>query len=387
MRIALIIEHLDPSGGGAERNCVELAGRLAQRGHEVTVLCGVCTRHAAEKMPGVTLEEGPTGKPRTAVRLWRFANWIDNRMDEGDFDVSLSFHTSVAADVLQPLGGSMRATQQRNLATRRGGGKCVKFLTNLVTPKQVMLRRLEKRSLAHPRFKRVAALSGYVCRQFQELGIPEQKIRLIPNAVSLTPPTDEQRSMWRQRIRLGFGIDDKTTAYLFSAFNPQLKGIDTLMRALPLLLNDGVRAVVMLTGRVGMPEQKLAEQLGVRGSVRFVGQTQNMPAAFAAADVTVHPTFYDPSSRVVIESLLMGVPAITTQFDGSSDFVRRGEQMCGRVIEQSSDATALAAAMKELADPAERAHCRAAMNGLATELSIERHADQVETLLKEVAAA
>jgi len=51
------------------------------------------------------------------------------------------------------------------------------------------------------------------------------------------------------------------------------------------------------------------------------------------------------------------------------------------------NAAALAEAMRELADANERARCRQATDHLAAELSIDRHVDQVEALLKEAAEA
>ncbi len=66
------------------------------------------------------------------------------------------------------------------------------------------------------------------------------------------------------------------------------------------------------------------------------------------------PTFYDPSSKVVIESLMMGTPAISTAYNGASDFIAPADGSArGRVIADPSDHRALAQAMIELWDPAE----------------------------------
>jgi len=386
MRLALVTEGLNPRGGGAERNCIELARRLTERGHDVTILAGATWNDPRAALPNVTIEAAPTGKLRNALRLWRFHHWIKARLDAADFDASLAFSTAAPADVLQPLGGSVRETQARNVAMRADpGARLLKRAALLTTPKQLMLRRLERRTLAHPRVKAIAALSDYVHRQFTDLGVPAEKIRIIRNAVDLDPPTPAQRRTWRSRLRGNLHVPDDATAFLFSAYNPKLKGIDPLLGALARLVEDGVNAVLLLAGGVEYREQSIAEQLGVRGHVRFVRWTGRMPALYAAADATMHPTFYDPSSRIVIESLISGTPVVASVHDGSADFVRGdGERACGRVC-TPEDVGSIAAAMRELTDPRERKRCRDAAKGLADEWSMDRHVSEVEALLAEVA--
>jgi UDP-glucose:(heptosyl)LPS alpha-1,3-glucosyltransferase len=51
-----------------------------------------------------------------------------------------------------------------------------------------------------------------------------------------------------------------------------------------------------------------------------------MAAYYHAADVCVHPTYYDPCSRVVLEALAQGVPCITTAFNGASEVMTDGRE-------------------------------------------------------------
>jgi len=97
----------------------------------------------------------------------------------------------------------------------------------------------------------------------------------------------------------------------------------------------------------------------------------------------VLPSYYDPSSKVVIESLMVGTPAISTSYNGASDFILPGAGVVrGRVVAEPADVEGLTAAMLELADPAELARCRAAMGGLHEELSMRRHVERLEAILE-----
>ncbi|NBC10940.1 MAG: hypothetical protein GVY24_04285, partial [Planctomycetes bacterium] len=94
----------------------------------------------------------------------------------------------------------------------------------------------------------------------------------------------------------------------------------------------------------------------------------------------------DPSSKVVIESLMMGVPAISSGRNGASDFILPEEGPArGRVVDDPADVTGLADAMAELCDPAARTACiEAIAPDLAEQLSMARHVDRLEGVLEQV---
>ncbi|NJN37038.1 MAG: glycosyltransferase family 4 protein [Nitrospiraceae bacterium] len=144
------------------------------------------------------------------------------------------------------------------------------------------------------------------------------------------------------------------------------------------------------------------ESLAAADLLRFVGPTKQMPALFCAADVTVLPTWYDPSSKVILESLMMGTPALSTAYNGASDHLNahapaepgfskgtsgaaRTNHTRGLVVQDPGNADELAAAMLQLCDPNFRAACSAACLGLAEQLSMTRHVAALETVLTESA--
>jgi UDP-glucose:(heptosyl)LPS alpha-1,3-glucosyltransferase len=109
-----------------------------------------------------------------------------------------------------------------------------------------------------------------------------------------------------------------------------------------------------------------------------------MPSLYAAADVTVLPSFYDPSSKVILESLMMGTPAISTTYNGASDHLTPPDgSPRGLVIDDPADPRKLADVMIRLADADFRGACAEACTGLADQLSMKRHVDQLEQVLYE----
>ncbi len=386
LRLAVVIESFNPAAGGNERSTQQIMQELVKRGHDVTLVTGCCT---VENEPaGVTTHTMSRQKSSSAGRLIRFAVWARRQLSRGGFDASLSMTMAVPASVVQPRGGTIRETLARNVAMRGGGFKSKKKAVELaLNPKQRLLLSLEKRTLADPAVYRVAALSRYVVEQLdRHFAFPEAKTVVIPNAAVMPEMDTAQRSAWRAETRSSFKVPDDAVLYLFAAQNPNLKGYPTLLGALERLRDRGVNAVALLAGGFGASQDPAAEALGLRDRVRVVGPTQDMPRLFAAADVTVLPSWYDPSSKVVLESLMMSTPAISTTFNGASDHLRPADgPPRGCVIDDPGDPRKLADAMQELADPAFRAACAQACAGLAQQLSMTRHVDQLERVLAKAA--
>ncbi|MCX5659042.1 MAG: glycosyltransferase family 4 protein [Planctomycetota bacterium] len=384
MHVALVIEAFDPGGGGAERSTLQIAQELVGRGHQVTILTGWAR---GGPPAGVRVEAFRRRRWKSAWLLARFASWARGRLASGGFDTSLSVTTSVPAAVVQPRSGTIRETLDRGLVARGRAGTFAGRLSILASPKRQALLALERRTFAAPSVKQIVAVSRYVSEQLtRHYAIDPSRVVVIPNAARMPAIDASQRDIWRARLRESFHIPPDAMVYLFAALNPRLKGYVPLLKAFEEVRRRGVPAVMLLAGEMKYPQQHLAAEMGLRESVRFIGPTERMAELYCAADVTVLPTFYDPSSKVVIESLMMGTPAISTAFNGASDFiVAPGEPVRGRVLADPADHLALATAMMELADPQELARCRAATQGLAERLSMKVHVDRLEEVLREAA--
>ncbi len=409
MKIAIVIERYLPGGGGNERSTEQIARALAARGHDVTLLA---SRGPADPdaVPGVRIET-PAGAPSTgsAPGLWWFARWVRRQLDRGGYDVSLSVSMSIPADVVQPRGGTVRQTLRRNVDRRpTPARRRLKSLALALNPKQRALLALERRTVRDPRVKRLVAISRYVADQLRgHYGVPAERITLIPNAASVERHDAATGARLRRVVRRRWSIDDAAVLFLFAAMNPGLKGLDSALEALGRVRRHDRRAVLIVAGSMRLSLRRRVRAMGLADAVRIVGQTGQIDALYAAADATVLPTWYDPASKVVIESLLHGVPAISTTSNGASQWildpaagrinpadpapgdprVEERPQPAGRVIASPRDIDQLAEAMLAMCDPDERARCAQAATQVSDVLGMDRHVDALEQVLTEVAAA
>jgi len=96
----------------------------------------------------------------------------------------------------------------------------------------------------------------------------------------------------------------------------------------------------------------------------------------------VHPTFYDPCSRVVLEALSFGVPVITTSYNGAAEVIQDGCN--GFVIKTPGDIGLWARRIEDLASPDLRGKISASALKLRERITMTRHVDQLETIFADI---
>ena len=154
-----------------------------------------------------------------------------------------------------------------------------------------------------------------------------ENISVIPCGVNL----DLFRPMDRHQARQQLGLGDEKII-LFVGRIERLKGIDNLLKAIPLFRN-GVRPRLVIVGGDGYRQgevgrlKKLAADLQVRNAVTFSGLTdyERMPAWYNAADVCVFPSYYESFGLVPLESLACGTPVVAADVGDLRNIIRHGE--------------------------------------------------------------
>lgn len=324
-----------------------------------------------------------------ALRTYRYIQAVQRLCRHERFDVVHAVTPCLAADIYQPRGGTYAETLSRSLAlTRSSLVRRVRAFGRRFNIRQQFLMRLE-RTLLTGRAARVvvAALSDYVHRQVQDLcratsgAGPAPPVRVIFNGVDVAAWAADERSRLRAERRAALGIGDSTPLVLFAAHNFKLKGLGELIRA---LARGAARpdAVLVVAGRSRPARyQRLARRHALADRVRFVGTASSLRGWYAAADVLAHPTWYDPCSRVVLEALSLGLPVVTTRYNGAAEAMVPGRH--GVVIDEPADAPALTAALERGLQPELRAACAADAACFAERYSMARHARELVALYEE----
>jgi UDP-glucose:(heptosyl)LPS alpha-1,3-glucosyltransferase len=381
MRIAVVIERIEAWRGGSEISTMQFVRHLAARGCEVTVI----TASRGSPAPGMRIHHVAVRSPLRARRTAVFARKVAAHLRRESFDVVHAVTPIAGADVYQPRGGLLAETERQNLAMRTTTAtRGLKRLSNTLNGKQRIMSRLERTLLTRQPPPMVVAVSQYVGRQLTEhYGLSAPHVRVIFNAVEFEPAPEDQRQEDAQRIRDQFRVGPDELLLLLVGHNFRLKGVGALIAAMATLQARDVPVTVLIVGRdnpIRFRRQAVAAGLGNR--VIFTGPTQRIRAFYHAADALVHPTYYDPCSRVVLEALCAGLPCITTAFNGAAEVMTEGHQ--GYVIDSPDNTAALADRIARLADPVHRAACATAAEQLREQLSMKRQVDEWLTLYRDM---
>jgi D-inositol-3-phosphate glycosyltransferase len=164
------------------------------------------------------------------------------------------------------------------------------------------------------------------------LGAELDRVAVIPPGVNL----DNFKPIDRREARATLGIDPDGQLILFCGRIEPLKGIDMLLYAVKIMIEQNPDLKVCLWiigGNVSQPPsqwskelqklEKLRHLLRLTPLVRFAGQQPQevLPYYYNAADVVVMPSHYESFGMAAAEAMACGTPIITTNATGISTLI------------------------------------------------------------------
>ncbi len=171
------------------------------------------------------------------------------------------------------------------------------------------------------RYRRVIAASEKMRRALKAVyGIPESDVTLIPLGVDVD--TFRPNASAREAFRRENGIAPDSVVLLHVSTDFERKGLSTIVEALGQL-GPEVTLVVVGLGREP-PFRDLAQKLGVRNRMIFLGYREHLESVYAAADVFVFPTQLDFFGYPVMEAMASGVPPIVAGDAGVAELIEDG---------------------------------------------------------------
>ena len=196
-------------------------------------------------------------------------------------------------------------------------------------------------------------------------GIPRGRFTVIPNALEteeMLPPPEAATFRARHAIP-----SDAFLVASLARLHPQ-KALDQLIRA-AAMLPESSRAIVAIagTGPQRAELQSLAESLGARGRLKFLGRLEEPLELLAASDAFVLPSLFEGMPGALLEAMAMSLPCVATAIPGTIEIVEDG--VTARLV-PPSDAGAIARELERFeADPP----LRESMGRAAREVVLREH--------------
>jgi UDP-glucose:(heptosyl)LPS alpha-1,3-glucosyltransferase len=348
MRIAFAVMKLFP-GGGLQRDCVDIARRCRQQGHDVVIFTSSLTGSRdgsgfAGDVPVAVLPVRRRANHRMVEEfgaLFRFAAAVQQ------YDLCVGFDRLPGLDVLYCADPSILVRM-----------RCQPFC--LLLPRYRARLALERACFAPDGHTRVLLLSGRQRDGYRAAwDTPPARLSLLPPTVAIARRRpDDRRNGVREAVRGELGLAATDVAWLAIGVQPHTKGFDRALRA----LRDFPQARLLIAGEISTRAAAAlaarARRLGLSDRVAFLGHREDIPGLMAAADLLVHPARHDTTGTVILEAVVNGLPVVTMAACGYASHVTAAG--AGIVIAAPFRHNALAAALRTAEDAALRARWSAA---------------------------
>jgi UDP-glucose:(heptosyl)LPS alpha-1,3-glucosyltransferase len=364
MHIGLILEHLSARSGGAEGYALTVARELLRRGHRVSI--GAVD---GDGLDGATVLLGPLAS--APARLRPLAP-----------DILVDWGLNAPADLHRLGGGTHREFQRIMLEALPPPVRVAKRLLYALSPQHQRVARRQVDLLSRPGVH-VLAVSRFVASQvLRTVPLPPAHLHVLHNGVDTQRFVPGGAPGLRPLERARLGLRDGDLAFLLVAHNLRLKGFNLLRAVFAAGHGQFPAARLVLLGR---------HDPGLRAPwFIYAGASTRPENVYAAADVLLHPTYYDACANVVLEALACGLPVVSSDRNGSAEVLTDGCD--GRVLPVVGRRDDIRARWLEaVAELASRPELRRELGERARRrsesLTIAAYVDRFEDLLRQVAAA
>lgn len=349
LRLLFVVDGTYPNYGGAETQARKLARAMIERGHEVRFV-------TPQVVPGHALEDVIDGCPVQRIAyphirllggfylLFAFAWYLIKHRD--DYDVIHVHITRLLAGVagfLKPIHKTPVITKISGFYEFNGG---VLDQQKRWRPVNFLIRR------ALTKIDYFQTISVETEEKLLGAGFADEQIRFIPNGIdTVTAPESTVAANDAHNRPLVIGYCGRLR---------EVKGVHILLSAFAETVKaNPERELILRLAGDGFEMEALRQQakdLGVDGSVEFLGMLDDVKVAYKTLDYYVQPSFAEGLPNAVIEAMLGNLPVVVTAIGGNTDLVEDG--VTGLLF-PAGDHMALAACLQRCLDDPQSARRRA----------------------------
>jgi glycosyltransferase involved in cell wall biosynthesis len=352
MKIMFLTNLYPPNAiGGYERLCFDVAEAMVDRDHEIFVLTSSYGGKVAE-YPGQVIDRSlflfatdgdiytPFSAPseerqrRIYENLDYFKHAVENFQPDVLFVWNLFFFDSSLLDVIRRVPCKVVYLLTDNwLITFLNPLFMPAFFSKWVhnSPGLVVRIIAKARRLLTRWFQQANHLGGYAIfpsefmrNLYLEAGVAVDNTTIVHHGVNMGLKNSLPREFKH------FDGDHDPANLLFAGRVVEIKGVHTIIEALPEILAEMSPVPVKLT-IIGDAQddhyfarlKNRINELGMTSVVRFAPQVtpERLPEMFAAYDVYLFPSLYEPFSLTLIHALASGIPTVASDAGGNREIV------------------------------------------------------------------
>ena len=299
--------------GGAEQFANGFIHQLAKSGHEVHIFSNSWTpSHHSNINHHFVAVFGLNAFFRTLS----FSIKVSKKIREQHFDIIQSHEKTWDQDIYRAGDGC----HIKWLHQRGKNFSLIKKFFLFINPFHQLILKLEKNIFESGKCKKIIAISQMVKEDILEnYKIPPEKISVVYNGVDLHRFNPSNKNIYRQSIRKQLGISGNSVLILFVGSGFERKGLQFLLQSTKYLAKENWQLLLMGKGNF----EKFMRYAPVNKRNRIITKKPDpeIEKFYAAADLFILPSIYEPFGNVNLEALASGLPVITTKYCGAANII------------------------------------------------------------------
>lgn len=174
--------------------------------------------------------------------------------------------------------------------------------------------------------EKVISVSNALKEKVKDIGVPEEKIVVIPNGVD----TSKFHPMDRLKARQILGLTTNDKLILFVGNLKPVKGVAYLVEAIHILrsrLDRSFKLIIIGDGELRNELEEKVKGLGLKDIVHFKGirPHDEIPLWMNACDLLCLPSLNEGMPNVILEASACGTPVVATKVGGIPEILIDGK--------------------------------------------------------------
>jgi len=338
LKIGLLSFHTCPmadlgkkDAGGMNVYLLNLAAKLDSLGHTVYVFTRSHEHSEDSDMPLgirsklVHISAGPAEAPKNELinLVFEFSRNIQIYMENEDFYLDI-LHSHYW---LSGLAGDLLSESWK--------------IPHVITFHTLAKTKLKALTGGDEHISRSASEYKLMCRSDKILVLTQKEVQDIDqlygsftNKISVVPPGVDLEMFYqsdKNASRYQLNIPEQNNVVLFVGRIDPIKGLDVLVKALPMISSVGDTTLYIVGGNEESNEyyqfiKSLVLEMRLDDKVIFTGAVAHDTLAtyYSAADVFVLPSHYESLGFVAIEAMACGTPVVASRVGGIPSIVEHG---------------------------------------------------------------
>lgn len=343
MKVA-VIRYKYVNYGGAEGFVDQYTNQLASAGHDVHIFAH---QWEAGNHPNLHVHPVPALTFNALIRSLSFSWFAAREVRKGNFDIVQSHERIFFQDIYRAGDGCHREW----LEQRKKFLSPVKRGLLAFNPFHRLILFMEKGLFERGWCRKIVAISEMVKKDIQKhYSVPDDKIAVVYNGVSLERFHPKNKKLHRSIIRETLGVPEKSVLILFVGSGFERKGLQFLIQSLEYLSSDNWNLLLMGKGNWSRYLDFASQEK--RKKIHCLDPVDDLEKYYAAADIFVLPSIYEPFGNANLEALASGLPIVTSGYSGAAEILEH--EKSGMVVNNPSDPKEIAEHINRLFDPTAR---------------------------------